>query len=131
MMKAPRMVASAPNRSDTAPAARRPIAEPMPYAVRAREATARLRPLSRTNGTAWTEIMKARPPWRSHEALRYHWRGSASAWARVAPVSSPPGPGPLPAERSSRPGATSPSRGDRTVSAASIASAPQPLPMSA
>ena len=59
--KATRMVASAPIRSETAPAARRPIAEPMPYAVRASEATARLRPLSRTNGTAWTEIMKARP----------------------------------------------------------------------
>ena len=90
------MVASAPIRSETAPAARRPIAEPMPYAVRASEATARLRPWSRTNGTAWTEIMNARPPCRSHEAFRYHWRGSASAWARVAPVSSPPGSGPLP-----------------------------------
>ena len=68
-------------------------------------------------------------PGASHEAFRYHWRGSASACARWRPS-------PRRRARAARPGRAvqparrdPPSRGDRTVSAASIESAPQPLPI--
>ena len=66
------MVVTVPIRSDRAPAATRPITDPMPYAVSASDAPPRLTPWSRAKGTMWTVTMKVSPPSSSHARFRHH-----------------------------------------------------------
>ena len=80
-VRAPRWSASAPNPM-------RPTVAPMPYAVKASDAAARVMPRSREYGTMWTDTIRTTPPSRSQHASRNQSRRSPSAATIVTPRGS-------------------------------------------